>query len=55
LLRRQEGRRAEGERVALNLHVAFLHDVEEADLDFSGEVGEFVDAKIPRLARGKRP
>ena len=31
--------------VALNLDVAFLHDVEEADLDFSGEVGQFVDAE----------
>ena len=25
--------------VALNLHVAFLHDVEQRDLDFAGEVG----------------
>src|SRR6267142_1849406 len=27
------------ERIALNLDVALLHDVEEADLNFSGEVG----------------
>src|SRR6266436_5212077 len=33
------------ERIALNLDVAFLHDVEEADLNFSGEIGEFVDGK----------
>src|SRR5205814_563855 len=31
--------------VALNLDVAFLHDVEEADLNFSGEVGKFVDGE----------
>src|SRR6266849_446900 len=35
----------EAEGVALNLDVAFLHDVEEADLNFSGEVGQFVDGK----------
>src|ERR1700732_2763214 len=29
-------------RVSLNLNVAFLHDVEEANLDFSGEVRQFV-------------
>ena len=32
-------------RVALNLHVAFLHDVEKADLNFAGEVGQFVDGE----------
>src|SRR5581483_8542072 len=30
-------------RIALNLHVAFLHDVEEANLDFAGEIGQLVD------------
>src|SRR5262249_2319582 len=35
------------QRVALNLDVAFLHDVEQADLDFSGKVGEFVDGEDP--------
>ncbi len=25
-------------RVALNLHVAFLHDVEQSDLDLAGEI-----------------
>ena len=32
-------------RISLNLHVAFLHDVEQADLDFSGQVGQFVDGE----------
>ena len=32
-------------RVALNLHVAFLHDVEEADLNLAGEIGQFVDGE----------
>ena len=36
-------RQADG--VALNLHVAFLHDVEQADLDFAGEIGQFVDGE----------
>ena len=30
----------QADRVSLNLHVAFLHDVEQADLNFSGEVGQ---------------
>src|SRR5437879_1709863 len=33
------------QRIALNLNVAFLHDVEEADLNFSGKVGQFVDGE----------
>ena len=32
-------------RVAFDLHVAFLHDVEERDLDFAGEVGQLVDGE----------
>ena len=32
-------------RVALNLDVAFLHDVEQADLNFAGEIGQFVDGE----------
>ena len=32
-------------RVALNLHVAFLQDVEQADLDLAGQVGQLVDGE----------
>ena len=32
-------------RVAFNLHVAFLHDVEQAHLDFAGQVGQLVDGE----------
>ena len=32
-------------RITLNLHVAFLHDVEEADLDLAGEIGQLIDRK----------
>src|ERR1039458_2022885 len=39
----QVERQADG--VALNLHVAFLHDVEESDLDFAGEIGKLVDGE----------
>jgi len=28
--------------ITLNLHIAFLHDVEEGDLNFAGEVGQLV-------------
>ena len=45
-------RQADG--VALNLHVAFLHDVEEGDLDFSGEVGELVDGEDAAVGAGKQ-
>ena len=30
-------------RITLNLHVAFLHDVEEADLNLAGQIGQFID------------
>jgi hypothetical protein len=36
-------RQADG--IALNLHVAFLQDVEQADLDLAGEVGQLVDGE----------
>ena len=40
--------------VALNLHVAFLHDVEEGHLDLSGEVGEFVDGEDAAVGAGEQ-
>ena len=40
--------------VALNLHVAFLHDVEEAHLNFSSEVGEFVDGEDSAIGAGQQ-
>ena len=35
----------QADRIALNLHVAFLHDVEQPDLDLAGQVGQFVDGE----------
>src|SRR6266700_260774 len=35
----------QAQRIAFNLNVALLHDVEEADLDFSGEVRKLVDGE----------
>ena len=32
-------------RIAFNLHVAFLHDVEQAHLNLAGEIGQFVDGE----------
>src|SRR5262249_17777584 len=40
--------------VALNLNVAFLHDVEQADLDFSGEIREFVDGEDTAIGAWKQ-
>ncbi len=45
-------RQADG--IALNLHVAFLHDVEEGDLDLSGEVGNFVDGEDATVGAGQQ-
>jgi len=42
----------EANGVSLNLHVAFLHDIEEADLNFSGEVGKFVDGEDAAIGAG---
>ena len=35
----------QADRVALNLDVAFLQDVEQADLDLAGEIGQLVDGE----------
>ena len=35
----------QADRVALNLDVAFLQDVEQADLDLAGQVGQLVDGE----------
>src|SRR5262249_37916136 len=32
-------------RVALNLNVPFLHDVEQSDLNFPGKIGQFIDGE----------
>ena len=32
-------------RIAFDLHVAFLHDVEQADLNLAREIGQFVDGE----------
>ena len=33
--------------VALNLYVAFLHDIEQANLNFTRQVGKLIDGKDP--------
>ena len=35
----------QADRIALDLHVAFLQDVEQAHLDLAGEVGQLVDGE----------
>ena len=45
----------EAHGIALNLHVAFLHDVEERTWILPARSGSSLMAKMPRLARGSRP
>jgi hypothetical protein len=45
-------RKADG--ITFNLHVAFLHDVEEADLNFSGEIRKFVDGEDAAIGAGQQ-
>jgi len=44
----------EPDGIALNLDVAFLHDVKERDLDFAGEVGELVDGEDAAVGAGEQ-
>ena len=48
---REDEHHVEGQAdgVALNLHVALLHDVEEADLNLAREVGQLVDGEEPAV------
>src|SRR5215467_3450018 len=41
-------------RIALNLNVSFLHDVEQSDLDFSGKIREFIYGKDPSIRTRKK-
>jgi hypothetical protein len=43
------------DRIAFDLDVTLLHDVEEAHLDLARQVGKLIDGEDPRLARGSRP
>ncbi len=43
----------EADGVALNLDVAFLHDVEESDLDLAGEIGDLVDGEDAAVGAGE--
>ena len=42
----------QADRIALNLNVAFLHDVEQSHLDFSREIWQFVDGEDPAICTG---
>src|SRR5947208_16942254 len=41
--------------VTLNLHVAFLHDVEQADLDFSCQVGKLINGEDAAVGAREEP
>ena len=40
--------------ISLNLNVAFLHDVEKSDLNFSGQIRQFIDGKNPAIGAWKQ-
>src|SRR6266481_2572954 len=44
----------ETQRVAFNLDVTFLHDVEQADLNFTGEVGQLVNGEDAAIGAGQQ-
>src|SRR6185437_45281 len=50
----QEDVERQAHGIALNLHVAFLHDVEEADLYFAGEIGQFVEGENSAIRAGQQ-
>ncbi len=41
-------------RIAFDLDVAFLHDVEQADLNFPGEVRQFIDGEEAAVSAGQQ-
>ena len=41
--------------ITLNLHVAFLHDVEEADLNLAGEIRQLVDSEDAAVGAWQQP
>jgi hypothetical protein len=45
----------QAQRIALNLNVALLHDVEQPDLNFPGEVRQFVDGKNAAIRSRQEP
>jgi len=45
----------EPDRVALDLDVAFLKDVEQSDLDLAGEIGQLVDREDPAVGPRQQP
>jgi hypothetical protein len=42
-------------RIALDLHVALLHDVEKSDLNFPGEIGQLVDGEDSAVRARQKP
>ena len=56
-VRREDQQHVQGQpqRIALNLNVAFLHDVEQPDLNFSRQVRQFVDGKNPAIGSRQQP
>ena len=43
------------DRITLNLHVAFLHDVEESDLNLAGEIRQLVDREDAAISARQQP
>src|SRR5215467_13629775 len=44
----------QADRIALNLNVALLHDIEQPYLDLSRKIGQFVDREDPAIRTRKK-
>src|SRR5438094_1472848 len=42
-------------RISLNLHITFLHDVEQTHLNFAGEIGQLIDGKNASIGARQQP
>ncbi len=45
----------QADRISLNLHVAFLHDVEESDLNLAREIRQLVNCKNSTIGARQQP
>src|SRR5712664_117590 len=43
------------QRITLDLDVSFLHDVEQTNLNFSGEIGKFIDGENAAVGARQKP
>src|SRR5207247_843571 len=47
--------KGQAHRISLNLHIAFLHDVEQTHLNLAGEIGQLIDGKNASIGARQQP